>query len=150
MLAGGAQWIIKHGWPDMWDEIEKKSYALWDYMRKTGLYYKPKDFEHPIQKWTAEMWATLWIPWWNGIQMQIDKKLDFAWANWELKDWDRMNILHNAGVPKEDGKNFCKVTWQDSPFKKEIPVSPQKIGTKYVELIRKTLENLDMKKIYII
>ena len=22
--AGGAQWIIKHGWPDMWDEIEKK------------------------------------------------------------------------------------------------------------------------------
>lgn len=136
--TGGAQWIIKDGSPDMWKMIMDKSFELWDYMRKTEGFYHPKGHEYPIQTWVGEMLATIWIPWRNGIRTKVDKGLDFAWGNHNIKSWDKFGILHNAGVAKENGKDFCKVTWQSSPFKKNIPVSPDSIGSKYVDLIRKT------------
>ena len=138
MNAGGAQWIIKYGDAYMWDEIESVSYKLWDYMTKTASYYHPQGDPYPVQAWVAEMLATIWIPWAYGVKTIIDDKLSFAWANHNIESWERNSIYHNAGVPAEDGINFCKVTYQQSPFNKNINVSEKSASYKYVDIIKKT------------
>ena len=155
--AGGAQWIIKHSDFALWDHIEFYSQKMFDLMVATAPKYTPKKMvddpanpgkkkevnDYPIQSWTAEMWAMLWIPWKLGIQTRIDKRLQFSWANWQRSDCDKYALYHNAGLPtpKPDGKNFCKIAYQDSPFGKEIPVSEKSIGSRFVEEIRDTEKN---------
>lgn len=136
--TGGAQWIIKDGNPEMWKRIMDKSFELWDYMRKTEGFYHPKGHEYPIQTWVGEMLATIWIPWSEGIQTRVSKDLAFGWGNHNIKSWDKFGILHNAGVAKENGRDFCKVTHQNSPFRKNIQVAEDSIGVKYLELIHQT------------
>jgi len=136
----GASWIIKHSDFFLWDAIEDISQQLYDHCVATKdrpIRKDPKD-PYPIQYWAMEMNAMMWIPWKNGIKTRISKDLMFSWANWEVERWYNVATHHNAGVVKEDGKNFCKVTWQSSPFGKEIKVSEKSIGSKYVEEIRDT------------
>lgn len=93
--AGGAQYIIKNAGKEYWESVEKDSEILYDLMTKTENKYNP---EHPIQSWTADMWAVLWNAWKFEHNTVIDENLNFSWATDPKRKWKENLIFHNAGV----------------------------------------------------
>ncbi len=93
---------------------------------------------HPLQIWTADMWCVWWNALYFGKDIKSNDEMEFCWAGWQTKDWERLTIFHNAGIPSEDGRNFCKVTWQSSPFNKEINVSEESASYQYLQLVKRT------------
>ena len=77
--AGGAQYLIKNVTPELMDEVVEMSHKLWIEMSAVN---EAKDYgdDYPLQIWTAEMWAMLWVPWKKGIMTAVAKDLDFCWA----------------------------------------------------------------------
>ena len=139
--AGGAQWIIKNNTVAMWDLIEMRSNQLFDYMKATETKYHPKSEEYPIQSWTSEMWAMLWIPWLMGIKTKIHPDLDFSMATDKSDRLEEVSILHNTGVVTGKDGHFWKVAYQISPFKQDIPCSKESASYRYVEEIKDTEKN---------
>lgn len=133
--AGGAQYIMKNISYRFWDYVYDTSEKLYDHMVKTSNKYSPK---HPIQAWTADMWAVLWGGLLMNRKIRIDKDLDFCWASDHISKWESRYIFHNAGVVANDGKNFSKIAYQKSPFNKDIVVSNTSASYKYVEEIKYT------------
>jgi len=140
--AGGAQWIVKNGTYELWDEIERVSTQLYVHMINTKDKYHPKDQEYPIQAWTAEMWAMLWVPWKYGFKMKVDKELDFCMATDNSERLSQVKILHNTGVNKVDNKAFCKPAFQVSPFFKQMMVSEESASYLYYQELKDTEKNL--------
>ena len=93
--AGGAQYLLKNVDSSYWERVEFLSGQLYNYMKKTEKKYNP---EHPIQSWTADMWAVLWVAWKRGHKTKIIKRFDFAWATDTINKWDERKMFHNAGV----------------------------------------------------
>jgi hypothetical protein len=135
--AGGAQYLMKNVNADFWEEVEKKSEELFDLMIKTSGKYNP---EHPIQAWTADMWAVLWLAWKHEHKTKIIKRFDFSWATDDIKKWDKCGIYHNAGVVTNDGTLFNKTEHQISPFNKEFNCSEKYCSFNYVKEIKETEE----------
>jgi hypothetical protein len=69
--AGGAQYVMKNVTADFWKKVEIDSEKLFIHMINTSHKYCP---EHPIQAWTADMWALLWNAWYFGYETKIIKK----------------------------------------------------------------------------
>jgi hypothetical protein len=136
--AGGAQLVIKNTTADFWAKVERDSEELFKHMIKTASKYHP---EHPIQSWTAEMWATIWNAWLAGHETKISKRLDFSWATDVAKKWDTTNIYHNAGAVVDNGVYFLKTKYQVSPFKKELKCSDEYCSFNYVKEIKETENN---------
>ena len=112
--AGGAQYLIKNVDWKFWDKVEKDSELLYQHMIKTSNKYNPT---HPIQAWTADMWALLWGAIKEGHKVKINKNMDFVWAT-DNKDKINKNkcFYHNAGVTSQNGL-FNKSQHQNrSPF----------------------------------
>jgi hypothetical protein len=51
-----------------------------------------------IQFWTAEMWSLLWNLWLSDYKTEITNELDFSWATDNVEKYEKMPILHMAGV----------------------------------------------------
>lgn len=107
--SGGAQYIVKNTTPAFWYKVYEDSPKLYNVMAKWEEKYKktpPSDYVgspyHPIQKWCAEMWATLWNAWVFGHHTLVDKELDFVFATDTLARTQQVKILHNAGVTDKD------------------------------------------------
>jgi hypothetical protein len=139
--CGGAQWIIKNNEIDMWDEILRVCTQLHVFMNATAKKYHPPDQEYPIQSWTAEMWATIWIPWKYGIQTRISSELDFCMAYDDKARLDQVKILHNSGGVDPTNEHFCKVDHQLSPFNKDLKVSENSASYFYYQEIKDTEKN---------
>ena len=118
-------------------EEETKLGRSLDEKEKNGFNKKHPPY-HRLQEWTADMWSVLWNAWYFGKEVKIDDGMKFSWAGHDIKDWNAKIWFHDAGVVKEDGKNFCKITHQSSPFNKEIVVSPSSCSYNYLQLIRRT------------
>jgi len=134
--CGGAQYVTKNNTAEFWERVWRTSVPLYNRMVETKDKYTPEG-NIPIQFWCAEMWMTNWAAWENGIETKIDKRLDFHWANHSIKDL-KHDIMHYAGVPAEDGINFCKVTYQSSPFRKDITCSKRSLSFFVVKEIKET------------
>ena len=135
--CGGAQYITKNNTFEFWNEVEKTSVPLYKHMVDTAVKYKPEGDPYPIQAWTSEMWTTNWCLWKNGITTKCVPELDFHWADHKMKEL-KHTIFHNAGVVKEDDINFCKTTYQKSPFRKDIKISKDSISYKYLLEVKET------------
>lgn len=137
--AGGAQYIMKNIDHKFWKEVEKDCVNLYELMMKTEKEYSPK---HPIQKWTADMWAVLWNIWKLNIKTIILKDLSFSWATSHIKSYDQNLIFHNAGVFNEkDLFNKCKFT-QKTPFFEDFSyVNVDRCSYNYVREILETKKN---------
>ena len=109
-------------------------------MKATAEQYHPEGHEYPIQAWCAEMYMQQFATVRAGITPVADPALDFHWANHAASAWADKAYFHNAGQTQEDGVHFCKITWQRSPFFKDIRVSPESASSRYVDLIRRTEE----------
>jgi len=134
----GAQYFIKNSTEELWKEIEESSVPLYKHMRDTADKYHPEGQQFPIQAWTSEMWTTIYIPQKRGITLRTSPLMDFHWANHNSKDWFKKPFFHNAGQTTENGRDFCKISHQSSPFSKEIVVSPDSASWYYLQLIKLT------------
>ena len=94
--GAGAQWVLVKPTAQYWLKVYHDSQALHDYL---------KGVDSDIQKWTAEMWAQLYAAPYLGIEMKTHPELDFCRPTDDIKMWDMVKILHNAGVTK-DMKDF--------------------------------------------
>src|SRR5258705_1291336 len=104
--SGGAQYFIPKSVPmtlEFWNKVQKDSVKLYRLMVETSNKYNPK---HPIQSWTADMWALLWNFWLSGVETSINKELEFSWATTPLTFYDNYNIYHNAGVTPDRKELF--------------------------------------------
>lgn len=139
--AGGAQYLLKNVDYDFWQEVEFLSGQLYSYMRSTSNKYSP---EHPIQAWTADMWAIIWIAWKRGINTKIIKRFNFAWATDRIANWDKTNMFHNAGVFNQDYL-FKKSTFNSRhPFNENFDyVSEDFCSYNFVKEIEETKDNYD-------
>jgi hypothetical protein len=133
--AGGAQYVIKGVDADFWKKVEMDSENLFSHMISTSYKYNP---EHPIQAWTADMWALLWNAWLAGHETRITRRLNFSWATDPIKRWGETAIFHDAGAVVNNGVYFLKTNYQRSPFNKEIVCSDKYCGFNYVKEIKET------------
>lgn len=123
--SGGAQWVIKNPTVEYWRDV---------YYTSVNLYKTLLGYNSSIQKWTAEMWAQLWLLSKYNIEPCISKKLDFAWStDNELKD---KYIVHNAGVDAGQGL-FFKGQYQNTPPLEHLYQNTGKVSDIYVEHVRK-------------
>lgn len=107
--SGGAQYIVKNTTAAFWLKVYEDCPKLYNVMNDwEAKYLKQMPFGyigekyHPIQKWCAEMWATLWNAWLFGHQTVVDKELDFVFATDTRTRAKSVKIMHNAGVTEKD------------------------------------------------
>lgn len=147
--SGGAQYFIPKNIPmdfTFWDKVENDSVNLYMLMIKTSNKYTPS---HPIQSWTAGMWALLWNFWLYGHDTIVSKELDFSWPTFAVEDWDKYHIFHNAGVTADRKDLFFKGEFTvKSPFTETHDnVNNKFCSIKYVEEIIETGKNfLNLKR----
>ena len=140
--AGGAQYLIKNTNWEFWEKVEQDSEKLYQHMSQTSNKYNP---DHPIQAWTADMWAVLWNAWRDGHQTKTVKTFDFLWATdakTKYKQNKLMSMYHNAGVT-DGGKLFYKGRYVNrAPFADDLSYVDQKFCSAfYVDEINNTKEN---------
>lgn len=134
----GAQYFIKDAGAEFWSNVERKSVTAYRHMIETADKYKPEGHEFPIQAWCAEMYMQQFETVRAGFTPIASEHLQFHWADADAATWTDKAYFHNAGQTQESGRHFCKITWQSSPFRKEIAVSPESASSRYVDLIRRT------------
>ena len=96
--SGGAQYIMKNVDAAFWEKVEKDSEELTKYFVNHAAKNKYPPEYHPIQAWTADMWAVLWNAWYFGHTVQVPTELDFCWPMDHVSKWDTHKIFHNSGV----------------------------------------------------
>ena len=149
--SGGAQYIIKNTTPSFWYKVYEDCFTLYKTMSDWEIRYKekpPMDYVgenyHPIQKWCAEMWSTLWNAWIFGHQTKIHKELDFVFATDTLVRVEQVKILHNAGVTEANSHRlFYKGAYLSiSPFDQAdfSYVDTESASYKYVQAILEAKE----------
>lgn len=136
--AGGAQYLMKNLNTKYWKEVEDASERLYDLMKNTEQKYSP---QHPIQSWTADMWAVLWTAWNHEKEVKIASRLSFSWATDNIDNYEKHNLFHNAGVVDHTNL-FKKTSYQKSPFDADfLHVLKDSCSYKYVEEIEETKLN---------
>lgn len=109
--AGGAQFVFDGTDSKFWKDVYTLSNALYREMRAYNQANQEKySSAYPIQAWTAEMWATLWMFWKKAYKTEISQELDFVWATDPIEMMEGKRILHNAGVTSQKGM-FKKSQW---------------------------------------
>lgn len=123
--------------------LDQPQAAFWRraYEDSNKLYHYLLPCNSDIQKWTAEMWAQLWGWVRDGYEITAPAELDFCRPTDDIKMWDMVKIMHNAGVISE-GDLFFKGAWIDrSPIGADHShVRRDKVSKKYVEAIEKVLQ----------
>lgn len=127
--GAGAQWVIVKPTAAMWLETYNKGNEMWRWLKLV---------QSDIQKWTAEMWVNLYTMRRFGITVRTDSELDFCTPTDNIKLYDVVKILHNAGVPEHNSITFFKGDYNEkTPFDDDLSfVRRDKASFKYVEAIK--------------
>lgn len=129
--AGGAQYLMKGINADFWKKSYDDSEKLYAHMKKTEDVTK-------IQSWTSDMWSIFWNGLYFGHKIRINKELDFCWPHEHINRWYETNIFHNAGIPGDSETHFSKITYQVSPFNKDIKVNNNNCTYMYYQEVKET------------
>ena len=121
----GAQLVLTNPTVDFWARSYNDSNAIYRYLQS---------IDSNIQKWTAEMWAQLWGWVREGKTLMVSKELDFCRPTDDIAEWDKVKIMHNAGVTGS-GELFFKGAYPDtSPLGQDFShVRRDRVSYKYVE-----------------
>lgn len=124
--------------------LTKPTAAFWQraYEDSNKLYHYLEGVDSNIQKWTAEMWAQLWGWVREGKEIVMPKELDFCKPTDPIEEWDKVKIMHNAGVTADlshelffKGKYIHLLPWnEDFSF-----VRTDRVSHKYVEALKKVV-----------
>jgi hypothetical protein len=139
--SGGAQYIMKNVDATYWEKVEHDSEELYQYFLDHLKEHPQSPEYHPIQKWTADMWAVLWNGWYFGHTTKVVPEMEFAWPTQGLDMLEKCTILHNAGVVGDKNeKLFYKGAYQNKlPYDIKLEDYDNKRGTiQYVQEILET------------
>lgn len=141
--SGGAQYLFKNVKTEFWKEVVDLSHSLFiqmtEYINQTTDKSNPDPY-YPLQIWTAEMWAVLWIAWKKGTITKVVPELDFSWATDPIQKWDAYSIYHNAGVTSNDKDLFYKSNYMvSSPKDSDLEINPKKASYNYYQMLKKAL-----------
>lgn len=140
-VVGGAQYIFNFiPMAFFWNKVERDSNSLYQLMTTGEYLHRQKG--HPIQAWTADMWAVLWNIWLYNEKTSISDELDFCWPTQTLEY--RKKIFHNSGVTPERADLFYKQDYSHkSPFGANFEsIDPRFCSSLYVQEIIQTGANL--------
>lgn len=128
--GGGAQWLISKPTAQLWWHIWQDSQILYDFL---------DPLPSNIQKWTAEMWAELYNLAKFGWDVQISDELSFCRPTDPIATYEKVKILHNAGVTNQTKGLFYKGAYLSiSPFGENMGwVDRSKAGWHYAKAIEK-------------
>ena len=151
--SGGAQYLMKGVDWVFFDKMEKDCESL--FKNITALNnekIKADPTHHPLQIWTADMWAILWNAWLRGYKTNIIPEMDFCWATDPIEKYQEKYIFHNAGVVE----GMKETIFFKGEFRNTIPYNidiqkydSTKASYKYVELLKSvTGSNLPAKEVY--
>jgi len=139
--SGGCQYLMRGLDWRFFDKVEKDCELM--YKTITALNaekVKADPTHHPLQIWTADMWAILWNAWMRGFTTEIIPELDFTWATDTIENFDKRYIFHNAGVTgATEGEYFYKGDYQEHlPYNNfDIDkINKTRATYKYAELIQ--------------
>lgn len=123
--------------------LDQPKAAFWEraYNDSNKIYIYFNGLTSDIQKWTAEMWAQLWGWVREGYTIEAPKELDFIRPTDPVGEWDKVKILHNAGVTPQMEGYFRKSDWTAGPpWGADFSgIDKTKATIKYVEAIQKVL-----------
>lgn len=137
----GAQVYYKKikGLSEYYKEVEDYSHSLYQRMINEP---SQRKMEVPIQSWTAEMWAYLWLIWKKDIETIAIDRLDFKWAT-DYSPMDK-SILHMAGVTEQlSNIMFFKGNYVDRvPFFDDFSfIDENSLSLLYVNEFKNMLKN---------
>lgn len=152
--SGGAQYVLKNVNHQFWDHVETDSEKIFVCLFEFNQELLKKDKNaKSIQAWCADMWALLWNGLKFGHQIEIHPELDFSWPMQDLGYWDKCKIFHNAGVKRNQEKNyfFKSLYSTHKPYHENFSFVPEnKCSVKYVEEITSyadTLQRYDLNDV---
>lgn len=138
--SGGAQYLIKNAKASYWENVVDLSHRLFKEITElNNKKVKEDPSHHPLQIWTAEMWALLWVAWKNGIKTKVAELMNFCWATDPIEFWNTNLIFHNAGVTNEMEDLFFKGAYIDKLPNKDLNINPKKCSYNYYQLVKKML-----------
>lgn len=138
--SGGAQYLIKNINAEYWNEVVELSHKLYSNITElNNKKVKNDPNHHPLQIWTAEMWALLWVAWKKNIQTKVDKTLDFCWATDNIKRWDEVKIFHNAGVTDKMEHLFFKAKYINEFPDLNLDIDKDYCSYNYYQLVKQTI-----------
>lgn len=144
--SGGGQYLVKNTDYKLWEKIYKDCTPLYNQM----LDYQRRFPINPgqIQFWTAEMWSVLWNLWLFNHETKITSELDFSWATDNIDRYEKMPILHMAGVTDNlKSTKFYKGDYINvDPIEK---LRENKNHFDYIESNSTTTKYIDVMKSYI-
>lgn len=134
----GAQYILKGVDYDFWDKVERDSENLYTQISQLNTAKKIDNPEyHELQIWCADMWAVLWNGWKLGKRTSIHEDLEFSWATSSDIDYDKYNIMHNAGVTADQTDLFYKAKYMNSlPYGLDLQIRQNSASAKYYEWVQ--------------
>ena len=110
----GAQYLMKNLDFEFWDKVESDCEKLFRTINEMGMQKKAADNTyHELQIWCADMWAILWGAWRLGYKTNCHKNFDFSWATSIADEYNKMNIMHNAGAVSPDNGLFYKALYMN-------------------------------------
>ena len=124
----GAQYIMIKPSKEYFHKVYIDSIKLWKYI---------KDKDTNLQKWTVEMWSTLWNMIFFGIMPRVSDDLEFTWATDSRTNWYDNKIYHNAGVTEDMKDMFFKGDYiNKDPFNEDFShINKDKASYEYTKLI---------------
>lgn len=136
----GAQYILKGIDETFWERVEKDSEKLFKDISELNRKKKEQDPKHhEIQIWCADMWAVLWNGWKMGYETRCHDDLQFSWATSNETEYNRYNIMHNAGVTGNSNGLFYKAKYTNKlPYYLDLDIRDNTASKKYYEWIQKT------------
>lgn len=138
--SGGAQYLMKNVTPEFWDKVERDSEALYQFFLYHLKAFPASPSYHPIQMWTADMWAVLWNAWYFKHDTKVVREMHFIWPGHKIEDWNRYSIYHNAGVIGTEERTFFKNAYTNRlPYDIKLEqFNPDLCTYKYVQEILDT------------
>src|SRR5699024_11730931 len=94
-----------------------------------GKYVIDKDTN--LQKWTAEMWATLWNMPLFDVMPRAKKEMEFTWATDSIEKWNKNKIYHNAGVTQDMKDMFFKGDYINKEDRKSTRLNSSHVSISY-------------------
>lgn len=134
----GAQYLMKGINAEFWENVEKDSERLFREITDMNNIKKGENPQyHELQIWCADMWAVLWNGWKLGKETVCEPELEFAWGTSSEEDYNRLNILHNAGVVSSADGLFYKAEFMDRlPYNLNLNIKENTASKKYYEIIQ--------------
>jgi hypothetical protein len=146
----GAQYLMKNLDFEYWGRVESDCEKLYKEISELNTQKIQEDRHtmppgtertpyHPLQIWCADMWAVLWGAWRLEHKTNCHENFNFSWGTSSISDYEKMNIMHNAGVINSNDELFYKAEYMnDYPYNKDLKIKEGTGSRKYWEYVEKT------------